>query len=548
MRMLRISLSTLILSLGIGAATSIVSGCRSTNSGLSGAEQQANPIAQRDLMATGPRLRMSVFDPNNKANVDAYAKAFNTMQSTPEGKKIWEQLASTHQNFCPHGNWFFLPWHRVYLHHFERTIAEISGKADFALPYWDWDGKDRNRMPPATLEKTSLFWAKRAPLAADDKGKLNPNNVGAPAMSRIMGANNFIAFGSGRSRDIRGQASQGLLEAMPHNSTHVWVGGNNGDMASFMSPRDPIFWMHHANVDRIWTSWMRAQQALNLPIIPPDTSSFDTKAVWLDFSLKDGFMEPELVNGKHQLKPTDKAFLISETLDSVAMSGYDYDLMAKLPTVGANLLALDDSASRQAINVPSPYRPAFNIEMQLKLKQVSVLSTSNIVVFTLDINGSSGVSSDGKEMSGAELLKRAKEALANAQSSGSEASQPSMVLYADNVPIPKDPKTTSLEFYFNKTPQTKPKRVPAEYLGSFSYFGTDHVHGGGHAMTTTGVVFDLVKSISETDPRVNQSGNLFVTMFVDYRNESGEVITRDMPNDLKENLKKMTLRVEYTEN
>ena len=204
MRMLRISLSTLILSLGIGSATSMISGCKTTNSGLSDAEQQNNnPAVQRDLAASGPRLRMSVFDPNNKANVDAYAKAFHTMQATPEGRKIWEQLASTHQNFCPHGNWFFLPWHRVYLHHFERTIAEISGKADFALPYWDWDGQDRNRMPPATLEKTSLFWAKRAPLAADDQGKLNPNNVGAPAMSRIMGANNFISFGSGRSRALR---------------------------------------------------------------------------------------------------------------------------------------------------------------------------------------------------------------------------------------------------------------------------------------------------------------------------------------------------------
>ena len=67
-------------------------------------------------------------------------------------------------------------------------------------------------------------------------------------------------------------------------------------------------------------------------------------------------------------------------------------------------------------------------------------------------------------------------------------------------------------------------------------------------MKSTGVVFDLVKSISETDPRVNQSGNLFVTMFVDYRNESGQTIKRDMPDDLKENLKKMTLKIEYTEN
>ena len=537
-----------MLFFSLGTTTTFVSGCKSPQSNLSDDEQQNSLQAAKDALKSGPRLRMSIFDPNNKANVDAYAKAFGIMQSTPEGQKIWEQLATTHQDFCPHGNWFFLPWHRVYLHHFEQTIAAISGKEDFALPYWDWDGVDRNRMPPATLDKTSLFWQKRSPVAsADSNETLSANNVGIPAMARIMAANTFIAFGSGRAKDIGGSARQGLLEAMPHNSTHVWVGGEDGDMASFKSPRDPIFWMHHANVDRIWTSWMRAQQAKNLPIIPPDTSTFETKKVWLDFSLKDGFMTPVVVNGLHELKPAEKGFLVSETFDSVAMSGYDYDVMAKLPAADGNLLTSDETSSRQAIGKPIPYRSDFLIEMQLKLKQVSVLAVSNVVVFTLDIAGSKGTSADGTSMSGLELFKRAKEALSKVQSSGSNNKQPSIMLYADNIPIPRDPKTTSLEFYFNKTPQSRPVRLPSEFLGTFSFFGTDHAHHGGPKQKTIGVVFDLVKSISDTDPRVNQAGNLFVSMFINYRNESGQNISREMPDDLKENLKKMTLKIEYSE-
>jgi tyrosinase len=37
-----------------------------------------------------------------------------------------------------------------------------------------------------------------------------------------------------------------------HNRVHVWVGG---DMSPGTSPNDPIFWLHHANVDRIWWNW-----------------------------------------------------------------------------------------------------------------------------------------------------------------------------------------------------------------------------------------------------------------------------------------------------
>ena len=38
-----------------------------------------------------------------------------------------------------------------------------------------------------------------------------------------------------------------------HNSGHVWVGGTMGMIST--APSDPIFWMHHAEIDRIWAEW-----------------------------------------------------------------------------------------------------------------------------------------------------------------------------------------------------------------------------------------------------------------------------------------------------
>ena len=56
----------------------------------------------------------------------------------------------------------------------------------------------------------------------------------------------------------------GMLEATPHNTVHNTIAG---DMATMLSPRDPIFFLHHANIDQIWASWNR-QGGVN----PTDTA------------------------------------------------------------------------------------------------------------------------------------------------------------------------------------------------------------------------------------------------------------------------------------
>ena len=59
------------------------------------------------------------------------------------GNVSWANFAAIHGdansfNLCPHGNWYFLPWHRAYLLSYERAVRQLTGNNDFALPYWDW--------------------------------------------------------------------------------------------------------------------------------------------------------------------------------------------------------------------------------------------------------------------------------------------------------------------------------------------------------------------------------------------------------------------------
>ena len=41
-----------------------------------------------------------------------------------------------------------------------------------------------------------------------------------------------------------------------HNQVHVWVGG---DMLPMTSPNDPVFFLHHCMVDKLWADWQRQQ-------------------------------------------------------------------------------------------------------------------------------------------------------------------------------------------------------------------------------------------------------------------------------------------------
>jgi tyrosinase len=51
---------------------------------------------------------------------------------------------------------------------------------------------------------------------------------------------------------------EGVLDqtSQLHNIVHGWVGGFRGIMSSVeLSPNDPVFFLHHANVDRLWALW-----------------------------------------------------------------------------------------------------------------------------------------------------------------------------------------------------------------------------------------------------------------------------------------------------
>jgi len=142
-----------------------------------------------------------------------------------------------------HGNPRFLPWHRIYLLKFEQALQTIH--PDVTIPYWDWTHAAEQAFPtwlqnftPTVVAPCETVTVVRSPGTPQD---LQSIVAGIPS---VMQSTNFVDFWTG-------------LEGI-HNGVHVWVGGSMGSIPT--APADPIFWMHHANIDRLWWQWQTSPQ------------------------------------------------------------------------------------------------------------------------------------------------------------------------------------------------------------------------------------------------------------------------------------------------
>lgn len=232
--------------------------------------------AIRDAIANRP-IRHSASSALAATDLAIYDDAVALMKGlSSSDPRSWDNQAQIHQSFCPHGNWFFLPWHRAYLFYFEQICRELTGEQEFALPYWNWQ-TDRSLPAP--------YWAgnlDHSPRTASSSSQAGLSYIGASVLEGILDLTNFEQFASYASTALRGGSGGGYgeLESTPHNLIHGFVGGT---MGGFLSPLDPIFWSHHNMIDCMWDRWNNARGNLNTS----DTAwtQFDLSGMFVD---KDG--------------------------------------------------------------------------------------------------------------------------------------------------------------------------------------------------------------------------------------------------------------------
>jgi tyrosinase len=166
----------------------------------------------------------------------------------------------------------FLPWHRMYVFFMEQIIRSISGHPEFAMPYWNYTSEDpaQRGIVPAQFRLPTdpvygcLYRQNRTKLA----------NTGQPIQLNQLSDPFDISIAMAKSSYSTVGKVQGFCRAIDsgvHSRLHILVGTAKNMGAVPYAARDPLFLVHHANIDRLWASW-NANGGVN-----PTTSTWSKK-------------------------------------------------------------------------------------------------------------------------------------------------------------------------------------------------------------------------------------------------------------------------------
>lgn len=239
----------------------------------------------------------------------------------PMAQAVWSTCQA---HFNSANEPWFLPWHRMYVYFFERIIRKVSGNANFTLPYWNYSaaGANHGRIPPQfRLAGSPLFIQKRNVHTANNQ--FANVNAGQPIDQFAPGILSTSSLAQCSYMPV-GQTIQGFnlaLDSGLHGNIHVYT-GNGQNMGSIpWAAGDPVFWMHHCNIDRLWASWNAAGR-----------KNPTTNANWMNKTFQ--FVD----ENKQLVTVAVKDFL------STTQKGYKYDMLNPVPA--CPLLPLSAAAER----------------------------------------------------------------------------------------------------------------------------------------------------------------------------------------------------------
>jgi tyrosinase len=427
----------------------------------------------------------------NDPILEAWRDGVRQLKSRPASNRIsWASFAGIHGNntgfkLCPHGNWYFLPWHRAYLLMYERTVRQLTGHNDFALPYWDWT--TNRQLPTAFVQPTwngqtnPLFEPTRTMSPTDS---LPDGVVGPNVITQILGETDFESFGTTRPNqpgNIQNSLDQswivcefcgiqGTLESNPHNTVHNRVGGL---MRSAQSSLDPIFMMHHCNIDRIWAVWNA----------PPLNNQNTNDPLWTGMTFQNNFYNPD---GSFY-SPKVSELVTPETL------GYTYGLPSAPVAAGASpvLVALSDKLKTLYATPNVTDVPGIRVYVKEGAQPIPAANAAvEIVVDNIDRSLLSAVARRGTASAGTDLLdfpaSRAQAALgtrALAFLRDLSASQFQNTLYRVFI---------NCDYLSLATPISDP-----HYVGAFGIFGDhgEHASPVGGPAAKPSIAVDLTRTI-----------------------------------------------------
>ncbi len=230
-------------------------------------------------------------------DVVAFGEAVRIMRRRRDGLS-WARQTQIHHRDAQHNNGLFLPWHRQQLVHLERIVAKLTGHDGFAMPYWDW--QEHRFLPEWISDRDAPLFDEGRAEGVETLDFAAARWAESPYTARLA-EDDFETF-CGKLPD-----GAGMVEGYGHNHIHQLMGGAMKHART--SARDPMFWLHHSNVDRVWATWHGNR---GRDLYPAEWTALEVG----------GFVDEE---GR-----AAGARPVSATLETRAL-GYDYDRLYPFP-------------------------------------------------------------------------------------------------------------------------------------------------------------------------------------------------------------------------
>jgi hypothetical protein len=386
----------------------------------------------------------------------------------------YDMTANTSWNSCQHGSFFFLSWHRMYLYFFERIVRQASGNADFALPYWNYsDDPAQSVLPPAfripSDNSNTLFNFRDAKINGGQPLQPSAVEYQNEMMEPLFTSSNIPAPGFGGitvSGPFQLHWPHGVIEHQPHDAVHDDIGGDM--LYPMTSAHDPIFYLHHANIDRLWQHW--TAQGGTDPV--SDVTWMNTPFTFFDES-------------GAQVTMTGK-----EVIDIESQLGYRYD---DEPSIGGKLIKPEK---------PFPWLPIDT-------------SFEKIDYFTSLEKATSGRRTDikmqfenGKNLR--ELMNKTFDLIADTSNKSAER----VMINFEDITYQKRP-TGIFEVYINLPSNTRPDYKNIYYAGNITLFGLMSHHGAQDQMkmeTGGSLVLNITRTIRQLKNNRVNLGNLTISI------------------------------------
>jgi hypothetical protein len=219
-----------------------------------------------------------------------------TYHSPVDLKEAWDNCTHT-----PGGQEkiHFLVWHRLYIWHFEKIVRKLSGYEDFSLPYWAYTNLNQSdKILPKTLRDKNSSLYEEARFSELNEGKPVSGEIErALDLTNLMQYQNFKSFSY-------------AINGAPHGAMHDYIGSgndttgtlqfnnkitggvtNNGLMGWVPTAGfDPVFWLHHSNIDRIWQQWTNSTNGKRVTLEELETAPwpyvfFDEEGKKVEYTL-----------------------------------------------------------------------------------------------------------------------------------------------------------------------------------------------------------------------------------------------------------------------